>query len=346
MRKLIGGNFGFIEDANSANNFFMKNSEKLFPSGRSAFINLVKYIFREKKIKKIEIPSFLCESIASSLHINKIRYSFYSINKKFELKPKLKKDTLTLLVNLFSLNTENINRIALNNKNNNFIIDNTHSILSQNFSLKTRENTEIFFSLRKFSPVVAGMSSIKNVSKITSKKYFKLFKQNVELKKKRYKYFKLETNPIDVSFEKKMVKEFDNHEKKLKNIFFTKIPIIMPKLLNKIKWQNIKKKRRENFIFLSNNIRKKFKILNLNNSNKNIIPMFLLLDLGKHRNKVKSFLFSKRILAPTHWPKLKLIDYRNFKVEKKMTENLLSIPIDQRYNLNHMDFIAKNLLKY
>ena len=309
MRKLIGGNFGMENKHNSKNNFFTIKSENLFPSGRSAFINIVEHLFEMKKINQIEIPSYLCESIASSLQKHRINFSLYPINKKFELIPKLKKNTLTLLVNFFCLNSENINKIVTNNRNHDFIIDKTHSILNQNFSLKTFENTEIFFSLRKFSPIVAGMSSTKNISKIINSKYLRLFKENLELKKKRYKYFSNEAHPIDVSFEKKMISQFDNHEKELKKIFYTKIPMIMPKLLNVINWKNIRKKRRENFLFLCNKIKKKFKIVNIINAKKNITPIFLLLDLGKHRDNLKNFLFAKRILTPIHWPTSKFVNY-------------------------------------
>ncbi len=346
MRKLIGGNYGFKRTYRIKNNFFIRNSDNLFPSGRSAFISLVEYLFKKNNLSKIEIPTFLCESIAQSLHRYNFDYSFYSINKKFELKPKLKKDTITLLVNLFGMNDENIKKIVKNNSGQSFIIDMTHSILNKNFSLEKKENTEIFFSLRKFSPVMAGMSSIKNMQSVLNSRYLRLFKDNIELKKKRYKYFKLENKPIDIFFENKMIRQFSNHEKKLKRIFHTKVPKIMPVLLNGINWNEVRRKRKNNFLYLTKKIKKKFKIINLGNLRKSVTPMFLVLDLGKHRDNIKKFLFSKRILTPVHWPKSKFVNYRNFKVEKKMTETLLSIPIDQRYNYTHMELISKNLLKY
>ena len=44
---------------------------------------------------------------------------------------------------------------------------------------------------------MAGMSSIKNMQSVLNARYLRLFKDNIELKK-RYKYFKLENKPIDI----------------------------------------------------------------------------------------------------------------------------------------------------
>ena len=94
-----------------------------YPSGRSAFIAAVKYLFKKNNIEKIEIPCFLCESIVHSLIQNNIKYSLYSIDMKFNMAPELKKNTLTLLVNFFGMNHKNINKIIKNNYNHKFIVD-------------------------------------------------------------------------------------------------------------------------------------------------------------------------------------------------------------------------------
>ena len=58
MRKLIGGNYGFKRTYRIKNNFFIRNSDNLFPSGRSAFISLVEYLFKKNNLSKIEILPF------------------------------------------------------------------------------------------------------------------------------------------------------------------------------------------------------------------------------------------------------------------------------------------------
>ena len=243
------------------------------------------------------------------------------------------------------MNHKNINKIIKNNYNHKFIVDDSHSFLNAQFNFKKYKNCEVFFSLRKFVPRIAGKSSVKNESKKINNNYKKFFQDNINLKKIRFNYFKFPFKNIDKNFEEKMISKFQNHEKILKNIFSSRTPSFVLDYLNSINWLKVKKIRQRNFKYLSNKLKKKFEIVNICNSNKNIIPLFLLLKIDKERDRIREYLFSKRILAPIHWPKNKIINYKNFNNERKMKESFLSIPIDQRYNLDDMEYIFKELNK-
>lgn len=347
MRKIIGGNLEYQKAKNFSENMLSRNiKQNLFLSGRSAFLGTVKYMFKKKNINKIEIPCFLCKSIVTTLKKNKINYTFYKIDKNFNLKPNLKKNVLTLLVNYFSINTKNIEKLILNNKNHSFILDASHVFLNNNFNFKPEKNLSHFYSLRKFSPIIAGGSSVSNINKKKSLKYEKIFKENINLKNKRQKYFQSKHGKINNKFENFMVKEFLKHESIIAQNDNLRIPKILPNFINTVNWELIRSKRRRNFTHIFKLLKKKFTIVNYNNLQKHVTPLFLILDVGEKRNQLRKYLFSKRIFAPIHWSKIKHINYKNYKIEKKMSENFLSIPIDQRYNLSDMNYIYKNLIAF
>ena len=146
MREVIGGPFGYDYESTHNSALSQNLKKNLFVSGRSAFLHSVNYMFNKKKINEIEIPCYLCESIINTLKINKIKYSLYKIDKNFNLSPKLKKNTLTLLINYFSLNLGNIEEIKNSYPGHNFLEDATHSILNDNFFFRIIQitNCEIF----------------------------------------------------------------------------------------------------------------------------------------------------------------------------------------------------------
>ena len=69
----------------------------------------------------------------------------------------------------------------------------------------------------------------------------------------------------------------------------------------------------------------------------------LLLD--KEIDKAK--LFKENIFIPTFWNEvLERGDIENsYGYEKKMTQRLLPLPIDQRYGIKDMNKIVKNIIK-
>lgn len=65
----------------------------------------------------------------------------------------------------------------------------------------------------------------------------------------------------------------------------------------------------------------------------------LYVDEGK---KVRDYLISKKIYIPKLWPNI--VEENNLsKIELEYINNILPLPIDQRYSKEDMDFIISSL---
>ena len=81
-----------------------------------------------------------------------------------------------------------------------------------------------------------------------------------------------------------------------------------------------------------------------NKINKDEIPIGLIL-LVKDRDKLRKYLFKKRIFTSIHWPIKQKLSKATFKFDYYLANHLITIPIDQRYTKKDMYYIAKTVLE-
>ena len=144
--KEIGGFFGLEKLINNCGEFYPDLIH--LNTGRNCLLLIVK----NKKIGKIYIPLFLCDSIVNLCRKYNIGYEEYNVGK--DLMPifnkSLKSDEFILIVNYFGfLNKNKI--VELKNKYKNIIIDNTQAFFS-----KPVEGVDTFYSCRKYFGVPDG----------------------------------------------------------------------------------------------------------------------------------------------------------------------------------------------
>ena len=100
-----------------------------------------------------------------------------------------------------------------------------------------------------------------------------------------------------------------------------------------------KKKRLQNFYCLKSIIGNRFKII----PNLNLNTPFAYPSLINNRDKVIKKLHSKRIYATPLWPKSIFIN-KKFKHALKFKKKFLAFPIDQRYSINDIKNMGKQIL--
>ena len=107
------------------------------------------------------------------------------------------------------------------------------------------------------------------------------------------------------------------------------------RILESIDYELVSKKRMTNFRFLENNL-SKLNSLEINMENI-ICPMIypLLIENGK---ELREQLINNNIFIAQYWPGI-LQNIRQDSFESKLIQNL--IPIDQRYDINDMQYILK-----
>ena len=140
----IGGYFGLEQLINDP---YHKNVIEI-NTGRNALL----YLIRAKKIKKLYLPYFLCDSVFGALDVHSIEYGHYKINKDFMpiFNQELLGNEFLYIVNYYGqLTNEMIT--YLKQKHERIIIDNTHA-----FFQKPIQNIDTIYSCRKFFGVPDG----------------------------------------------------------------------------------------------------------------------------------------------------------------------------------------------
>ena len=108
-------------------------------------------------------------------------------------------------------------------------------------------------------------------------------------------------------------------------------------LLRGIDYQKAGERRRDNFAYLD-------KHLNLYNQLNVIVPYgaFMYPLFVRNGFEVRNMLLQKRIYIPILWPNV-LKDCGKETQEYSFALNILPLPVDQRYDLEDMEFIAEEV---
>ena len=282
--------------------------------------NCLEYILRARNYKKIYIPYYTCEVILEPIKKLNIEFGFYYINEMLEPKKDylLNNDEAFLYTNYFGLKQDCVKRLAKLYKNQ-LIVDN-----AQAFYAEPLDGIDTFYSPRKFFGVAdGGYLYIDKKLDIQLEQDFSHERMSHLLKR------------IDISAEFGY-NDFKRNDDLLINQPIKLMSNLTNKILSSIDYNSIKSKRIENYLFLDSKLKDKNHIqLSLNNSDAPMVYPYLTDD-----KELKTKLIANKIFVATYWPNV--VDWTKEKdLEYNLTNNLLPLPIDQRYNKEDLDRIIK-----
>ncbi|MGB5910403.1 MAG: hypothetical protein WBH31_04330 [Promethearchaeia archaeon] len=285
-------------------------------SGRNALY----YILKVLEPTKIFIPYYICNSVLEPIHKLKIELEFYHINKKFEpeIPSNFNQNDFLLYVNYFGINDSVVKFLTANFKN--LITDNSQAFYCQSYKYPT------FYSTRKFFGVVDG--GYLYIERFLEEE----LEQAISYKNYSHILKRWELG-ADAGYEDYLkVEEFLSHEpiKIMSNL--------TQKILSSINYKKVKLTRERNFIFLHKNLKDLNELyINLENLNGPMKYPFLI-----NNRKLKQFLIENKIYISTYWQEvIERVEKGSY--EYYLTENLIPIPIDQRYNLTDMKLIIEKI---
>ena len=109
-------------------------------------------------------------------------------------------------------------------------------------------------------------------------------------------------------------------------------------LLHGIDYKYVEKKRRENYMYLHQKLRQINELELKIPVGPYMYPFYI-----KNGEKIRKKLKEKKIFIPILWPDvLELCDEEE--LEYIMTKNILPLPIDQRYCIEDMEYMVKEIL--
>lgn len=286
-------------------------------TGRNAF----EYILRAKSYKKVYLPFYTCDVMLEPILKLNLQYEFYNINSDFF--PifdfnRIDENEVFVYNNYFGLCDKQVKKIASFCKN--LIVDNSQAF----YSLPIKE-VDTFYSPRKFFGLPDGGYLYTDT----------FLDYNLE-KDSSYNHCEHLLGRIDTCAEQHF-NVYRSNEVILRDKPIMKMSNLTKRLLSSIDNDNIKMKRNNNFLYLHDHLSDTNK-LNFN-INGNTAPMVYpyLVDNG---GQLKVKLIESKIFVATYWPNvLNWAEKNSF--EYTLTNNLLALPIDQRYGEGEMKRIIE-----
>ncbi len=278
--------------------------------------NALSYLIKTKKIEKIWMPKFMCDSCDKVLLDNRVKVEYYSIGNDFRpIIEEREKDWL-YIVNFYA----QISNDFLSSLGDKIIVDN-----AQAYFQSPIPEIDTIYTCRKFFGVPDGAILY------TDKKLDNIL-QDESFERMRFLLGRFERTASEFYAEYVA----NNH-------FFANEPIkkmskLTENLLHSIDYEKIKNIRTENFKYLHNR-------LELINKLEIVVPegafMYpLYIDNGE---EIRRKLQAQKIFVPTLWPSVFNICEKN-EVEYDMAMNILPLPVDQRYSIDDMEYMIKKIL--
>jgi hypothetical protein len=289
----------------------------LLNTGRNAF----EYILRARNYKKIYMPFYTCEVLKQPIRKLSLDVSYYHLNELLEPEFDFSNISLTeafLYTNYFSLKDSFIS--SLSGKCNNLIIDN-----AQAFYSSPLYGVDTFYSLRKYFGLPDGAWLFTNALLAND------FQVDASFDRVSHLLKRLDLGP-EYGYD-----DFVLNEKKLDNLEIRTMSLLTQSMFLGCHDSVYREVRQENFHYLN-------AALAITNE---LDPMLLQIDgtfcypfLVSWGAKLKKKLIDRRIFVPTYWTEV-LQNVSKDSIEWRLVNNLVCLPIDQRYSLKEMEIILQ-----
>lgn len=310
---------GYIEFENFRGKEYHENAIKL-NCGR----NCLAYLLQARKITKIALPYFLCNSVSDICKKYNVEIRYYHIDSNFMPRDiLLKENEWIYIVNYYGQLTEKNICNLYNMYNQKIIVD-----YAQAFFQKPIMGIDTLYTCRKFFGVADGAYLYTNAE------IFDIKKQDKSYDRMRF---------LMGRYEETASKFYDEYVKN-NNYFENEDIKLMSKMtenvLRGIDYKCIKKHRTDNFITLHKMLK------NINKLKLNIpegafmYPLYI--DNG---DIVRKKLQKLKVYIPTLWPDVFEVCKQN-ELEYEMARDILPLPIDQRYGLEEMKYIGSLVREY
>lgn len=299
---------GYLEFENLIHNEYYPDAIAL-NTARNAFV----YLANARKIAKVYIPYFLCDSIYNVCKRENISYEFYHIDRDFHpiFDKKLAENEFLYIVNYYGqLSSDEIREYSAKFKN--IIIDNV-----QAFFADPVDAVDTIYSCRKFFGVPDGAYLVSNAAKQ---------ELPTDVSYERVKHI---LGRYDTGIASEYYGDFSKNE-----VMFEELPLmymskITRNILGAVDYKLVISKRNENRQILHEALSKENKLSLKQCNGPYMYPFYC-----NNGAEIRSELVKKKIYIPTLWPNVKDLDA--FDYEKDFAENILPLPVDQRYDTDDM----------
>lgn len=310
----IGGYFSLETNKGSE---FHPNALRL-NAGRYA----LEYILRARRYNKIYLPYYICDSVLQPIERLGISYEFYHINE--QLKPAIelhpKNDETVLYVNYFGLMNRYTSTFCY--KYPNTILDQTQAFYSEHWNKHKDKSiqSDTFYSCRKFFGVPDGAYLYTDC----------LIEEEIS-QDESFERMSFLTKRIDRSPQEGYA-DFHANDKLLSSVGMRRMSRLTEALMKGIDYITKANSRIHNFQVLDKVLRgtNRFK-WSLDNGSVPLVYPYYVEDGASLRQQ----LIGHQVFCARYWPNV--MDWcKKEDWEYQLAENLVCLPIDQRYGNEEM----------
>jgi hypothetical protein len=304
--KAIGGYFGL--ETEKKTEFYTDLLS--FNSGRNA----LRLYLREKKVQKLYIPFYICDSVIQAVAKEGVSIHFYRLTKNFEpvLDDISDRKAYILSVNYFGICENNI--LSMKDKFQNVIIDN-----SQAFFSKPLPGSTVFYSPRKFFGVPDGGYLFSDINDDV------ILDQDHSYDRALHLLIRHDRQP------EQGYAEYLNNEKLFDALAIKGMSNLTKTILCSIDYEKVQKIRENNFVYLHERLAEINAIDIATNSVSGPMAYPFMSDTKELRNH----LIQNRIFCGSYWQEVAKRSPKN-SVEYQFAQSIIALPIDQRFSLTDM----------
>lgn len=308
-QKEIGGYFSL--ECGSAPSYY--GNGVFLNSGRNA----LRYIIRLYGIRKIAVPYYTCPVVWQAVTSERCTIVPYDLDRNFFPLNDFDDDTYVVYNNYFGVFNENVRILSKRYKR--LIVDN-----AQAFYSGVHERIG-FYSPRKFFGLPDGGIAMCSRSISLPLEYSTSYDSCLHLLKRH------DTLASDA------YTDFLANELKLEDVPVKQMSKLTKALMGNIDYERVRYKRRENFVFLHNELAKKNQLMiKLTDE---VVP--LVYPLMSNNDALRQKLVDNKIYVAKYWSAISGCDCMKSEDAQEKANSLVPLPIDQRYNLDDMKRILE-----
>lgn len=282
--------------------------------------NCLAYLFQTKQISKIALPYFLCDSVKDICKKYDIKISYYSVDEGFRPKKiSLDEDEWLYLVNYYGQLDKELVRYY-KNLYGRVILDNAQAYFTQALS-----DVDTIYTCRKFFGVADGAFLY------TDKRYDQPIESDFSYDRMHFLLGRYEKTANE------FYGEYVENNKMFINEPIKRMSKLTNNFLHAIDYGLVKKVRTKNYEYLCEML-EQYNRLDI----KKVEGPFAYPLWVKNGSYIRKRLREKRIYIPMLWPNV-LQDVSKDCLEYDLAENILPIPVDQRYTVDDMEYICKQI---
>lgn len=292
----------------------------------------LEYILKARKYRKVFIPYYICESILQPIKRLGLEYEFYHINEKLEPATELhpKDDEAVLYVNYFGLKNRKADSFCYAYRNT--ILDYTQAFYSERGNKYNDKSIQCdtFYSCRKYFGVPDGAYL-----------YTDSYPDEELPQDESFERMTFLTKRIDRSPQEGYA-DFHANDKALATVGMKRMSRLTEALMRGIDYSAKANRRICNFHVLDKALRggNRFKW----DIDYGTIPLVYPYYV-ENGAKLRQHLIDNLLFCARYWPNV-LEWCKPEDLEYQLAENLVCIPIDQRYDEEDMKGIIKIIKRY